>query len=572
MQGKKMQNWIVRWLVSAGLALMVLGCQSGTNDPVVAQVGDYQITASQLKAALKKAFPEKSLGDIPLEDRQQTLENMLDTFRKAVWARQNGLDQDSAYQSEVQRFADQKVALALVSERVTGTLFPEDLLRRYYDWYFTDVEAVIVKVGHNEAGVRKARTLEEAWETATRFRKMLQFANHPVETAKNLTEANPAGVLAKPYQIGRIPLPGDSLVFSTPVGEVGGPVQTRDGLVLVRVLAKQTRPKDRDFDAVKTEVLQILRRQVRDEEMQLFERISKALQEKYQTKVDEEGIRRTAEVVAEWARRSRLRIKELGESERQIVLGEVNGTPIYSGQFFDQFRTLLVQNPTAITPETIEERFVDQEINLRCWALEGRAAGLDQTPQFRRELQEYSARQLAQLVSRRETEKQEEVSEAEARAFYEENRDRYIQAERIEVWQIGVKDEKTAREILRKARNGEDFAALHKKYVGPKRAGVTGRFQLGFLPRNANLKEIAAAAFAAGPHQIVGPVEYNDHYYVLKTGKHEPESVRPFDQVRNSVINEVKTRRQEARLQKLTEEIRSQVAATINQSVLKTLS
>lgn len=571
MQGKKMQNLILRWLLTAGLAIAAAGCQSGAKDPVVAQVGDYRITASQLKAALKKAFPDKSLSDIPLEDRQQTLEDMLDIFRKAVWARQNGLDQDSVYQSEVQRFADQKVAMALVSERVTSALIPEDLLRQYYDWYFTDVEAVIVKVGHKEASVRKDRTLEEALETAVRFKKMLKFANHPVKTAKNLTEANPAGVLAKPYQIGRIPMPGDSLIFNTPVGEVGGPVQTSDGLVLVRVLAKQTRPKDRGFAAVKTEILQILRRQIRDEELKLFERISEALREKYQAKVNDDGVNRVAEVVAEWANRSRMRITELVHSERNIVLGEVNGTPVYSGQFFDNFRTMLLQNPAAITPATIKERFVEQEIDLRCWVLEGRAAGLDQTPQFRRELQEYSARQLAGLVNRRETEKEDEVSEAEARVFYEENQDRYIRPERIAVWQIVVKDEKTAREILRKARAGEDFAALHKKYVG-QRSGGAARFRLGFLPRNANLKEVAAAAFAAGPNQITGPVKINDHFYVIKTGKHEPEAVRPFDQVRNSVINEVKTRRQEARLQKLSEEIRSQVAATVNESVLKTLS
>jgi peptidyl-prolyl cis-trans isomerase C len=146
-----------------------------------------------------------------------------------------------------------------------------------------------------------------------------------------------------------------------------------------------------------------------------------------------------------------------------------------------------------------------------------------------------------------------EPTEADAKKYYEENLEKYKQKEQIKASHVLFKVEKDTSEKDKKARLAEakkvlaeakkpnaDFGALATKYSeGPtkERAGDLGTFSRGRM-----VKPFEDAAFAAKPGDVVGPVETQFGYHVIKVFEKTPEAQRSFDEVKDSILTSLKAR------------------------------
>lgn len=74
---------------------------------------------------------------------------------------------------------------------------------------------------------------------------------------------------------------------------------------------------------------------------------------------------------------------------------------------------------------------------------------------------------------------------------------------------------KVAKEILIRAKNGEDFATLARKYSEDKGSATNGG-ELGYFGKGMMVKPFEDAAFSAKPLEIVGPVESQFGYHIIK--------------------------------------------------------
>jgi len=74
---------------------------------------------------------------------------------------------------------------------------------------------------------------------------------------------------------------------------------------------------------------------------------------------------------------------------------------------------------------------------------------------------------------------------------------------------------KAAESILQRANSGEDFGMLALQLSEDKLSGAQG-CDLGYFEREAMVKPFSDAAFAASPGQIVGPVESEFGYHIIK--------------------------------------------------------
>ncbi|ABS54735.1 PpiC-type peptidyl-prolyl cis-trans isomerase [Methanoregula boonei 6A8] len=83
---------------------------------------------------------------------------------------------------------------------------------------------------------------------------------------------------------------------------------------------------------------------------------------------------------------------------------------------------------------------------------------------------------------------------------------------------ILVTSEDDANKILKRIKDGEDFAAVAKRFSScpSKKSGG----DLGWFGKNQMVPEFEAAAFAADQGTVVGPVKSQFGYHVIKvTGK-----------------------------------------------------
>ena len=152
-----------------------------------------------------------------------------------------------------------------------------------------------------------------------------------------------------------------------------------------------------------------------------------------------------------------------------------------------------------------------------------------------------------------------EVSDAEAIAYYEQNKESFNGPEQVHVKHILFKPPKdnTPRAkgmaiadpmfSLRKMRQGASFSIQAYKY-SEDTATKYKYGEMGFLARGILPKPIEDAAFALQPGQISEIIEMPDGFHIVKVTARRPAGLLPFEKARPDIIKMLK----QNKLQQLT--------------------
>jgi len=138
-----------------------------------------------------------------------------------------------------------------------------------------------------------------------------------------------------------------------------------------------------------------------------------------------------------------------------------------------------------------------------------------------------------------------EVTDADAKAFYEKNPAKFKQDESVRASHILLlvdekADEATKKKtraeidaILKRARAGEDFGALAKAHSKDGSAAQGG--DLGFFGKGRMVPEFEKAAFALKPGEISDVVTTQFGYHIIKLTEQKPPSTVPLETVNAQV-------------------------------------
>lgn len=163
-----------------------------------------------------------------------------------------------------------------------------------------------------------------------------------------------------------------------------------------------------------------------------------------------------------------------------------------------------------------------------------------------------------------------DISETDKKAYYESHKEDFKVAETARARHIlfsfkaGMSDEekqaafKQAGEVMERAKNGEDFAALAREFSqGPTRekGGDLGYFEKGDM-----VKEFDEAVFGkmkAG--DVYGPVETRYGYHVIKLEDLSPEHYADLEEasVQNTIVKAVEEKKRAAALAEKENDIRN---------------
>ena len=145
------------------------------------------------------------------------------------------------------------------------------------------------------------------------------------------------------------------------------------------------------------------------------------------------------------------------------------------------------------------------------------------------------------------------VADDELQEYYDLNRSEFEQAETAEARHIlfkldagasaeeVAKVEQKAREVLKLARSGQDFAELARQYSqGPSKD--QGGF-LGAFTRDAMVAPFAEKAFSMKAGEISEPVRTEFGWHIIKLEKITPASVQSLDQAKAGILQKLKAER-----------------------------
>ena len=160
-----------------------------------------------------------------------------------------------------------------------------------------------------------------------------------------------------------------------------------------------------------------------------------------------------------------------------------------------------------------------------------------------------------------------EVSDADAKSFYESNLKEFEQPETVKASHIlfmvdadaapdVVKQkEEAAQKAAARAKGGEDFTTLAKELSEEPGAKESGG-DLGFFPKDRMVPEFANAAFAANLNDISEPVKTQFGWHVIKVTDKKAAGTVPFEEVDNQITSYLKSMRQREAVQKVMKDLK----------------
>jgi len=134
-----------------------------------------------------------------------------------------------------------------------------------------------------------------------------------------------------------------------------------------------------------------------------------------------------------------------------------------------------------------------------------------------------------------------EVTEAEARGYYEQNRALYEQPERVWLRDITLESRENAEAIWKalQLRKGDNFADLARHFsINPTTRQRGG--DMGIIPVNdihPKLRDVVKGMKVGG---FSRPIKINGEWVIVKLEAHFPAERKTFEQVRDQVIAQLK--------------------------------
>jgi parvulin-like peptidyl-prolyl isomerase len=248
------------------------------------------------------------------------------------------------------------------------------------------------------------------------------------------------------------------------------------------------------------------------------------------------------------------------------VLARVGDTVITDTMLEDKINSMTRSKARFKSPKAKKE-LLNSLVELEMVYQEALREGLDKDQETLDRLEEYRKRVVATRLREKILE-EVEVSNRDIKAEYKEQSDRFKIPKKVRVSQIvfavdknaSKKDieavKKNARDILARAKKGEDFAALAKKYSFDKpsadKGGDIGYANKKRLPRNA----YDAAMSFERVGDISDLIEGKNDIRILTATEVVPESKKSLEEVRSWLERMAKRKKQREAWQNYMEDMK----------------
>jgi len=138
------------------------------------------------------------------------------------------------------------------------------------------------------------------------------------------------------------------------------------------------------------------------------------------------------------------------------------------------------------------------------------------------------------LLDQKQLESGVNISEQELRSFYQEHQADYTPPAQVHARHILVPTPELASQALDRLHKGEDFATVAKELSKDPGSAQNGG-DLGWFGKGRMVPEFEQAAFAAQPHQVIGPVKTQFGYHVIEVLEKRDAQPAPFEAVQSGL-------------------------------------
>lgn len=502
-----MKNGIVR------LGVCILGLSlpcAAQDDLVLAQIADQPIAVSEFRAYAANIPKAYQMGKTGVEADRILLNGLIDKKLLLAEAERAGIGDEREFKHKLEQFAEQQTVRLYkdieIAQRVS--IAKEELMQHYRD-------------SHRDRALRYAgilvATRDEALDLLDELEAGADFRQLAREHSLYEATRDQGGDVEKYYTIDDAAPPLRS-IFSMQVGEVSEPLPwggDPQRYVIAKILD--------DAPVTFREVAQFVREEVfAQKRVQRAEVLRDSLSDKYAPQIHYDKI---DYVLMRLVLSPEERVASPEEGEE--VLCSYNGGAIT----IDDFVLSIPEKEEGYSRDYERNWIVDylQDVAIpnRMLLEEARSKGLDKHPLILAAVANKRSDMLVSALRKREVEERlPPITDAEARAFYDQNPEKFQGFENIVTTEILVAFKEQANSLKEELVGGGDAVQLAKDYtIRKERAHHEGRLVLSPIGLYQDIYKVAKDLQVG---DVGGPIKVRGGYSVFKVEEKQPAPKKPY--------------------------------------------
>ncbi len=255
-----------------------------------------------------------------------------------------------------------------------------------------------------------------------------------------------------------------------------------------------------------------------------------------------------------WAASEEAKIEEPSKTSGK-VLAKVGDKAITEEMLEERIKLLRPRMRIRLSDPRARKNFLNTMVDTEVLYKESESQGLDKDEDVVARVEEYKKMQAVSKLREKLLESIK-VSDGEVEAEYKEQIDRYKTPKQVKVsqivfvWDKGASEkdiaavEKQAQDVLARAKKGEDFAELARKYSVDQASAENGG-DIGFVSKRLTPPHVYEAAMKLQKSgEISSPVKGEEDIRILMASEVVPEKTRPLEEVKpwleRSLLNQKK--------------------------------
>lgn len=218
-----------------------------------------------------------------------------------------------------------------------------------------------------------------------------------------------------------------------------------------------------------------------------------------------------------------------------------------------------------------KDKFLDELIKRELIYQNALKMKLDKDAEYLDKIKEFEKMTLVSLVLKKEVEEKAVVDDAEVKAFYDQNADKFTVGTELKASHILVDTEQEAKDIHARIKKGENFADLAKKFSKDRGSADKGG-DVGYFTRGKMVPEFENAAASLKPGEVSEPVKTRFGYHIIKLTDIKQGTRASFEQSAESIQRQLLGEKRKKVFDTYVEKLKGELKVVKNAENLKAIS
>ncbi len=254
------------------------------------------------------------------------------------------------------------------------------------------------------------------------------------------------------------------------------------------------------------------------------------------------------------------------EPEEDEILAVVNGEIITINNYNKKLKRLSNYERARYRGAEGHQDFLKTIILQRIMVQKAKEMGLDKDKEAQKKIkelvQEVKERVLIESLIKAEILDKVEVTDEEAKKYYDENKTEFEEKEKAQARHILVATEEEALEIRKQLDEGTDFAELATEKSTDKHTGQKGG-DLGYFERGRMIAEFEEVCFNLEIGEISDPVKTQFGYHIIKLEDKKEATMKELYEVSEEIKTKLLSGKQREEHQKWLERLEKEAKIKI---------